>query len=130
MAELDPGPWSSASCSVASCGAFREAVKIGTEDAAAALGWYRAKVSKVETGTVKLTAADLSSLLTLYKADRLTSERLQRLGEVAGGRLCCRRFQRPEVEWPTPTLGAGVNSSRDRGCFSTLRDVPDGVASR
>lgn len=63
--------------------ALREAAKISTDDAATALNWYRAKVSKVETGTVRLTGNELSSLLTLYKVDAATSERVQRLGEEA-----------------------------------------------
>jgi transcriptional regulator with XRE-family HTH domain len=62
---------------------LREAATITTDDAATALGWYRAKVSKVETGTVRLTAAELSDLLTLYHADNATTERVQRLGEEA-----------------------------------------------
>jgi hypothetical protein len=62
---------------------LRNAAKISSEDAAAALSWYRAKVSKAETGTVKLTAAELSALLKLYNADEATTERVQRLGEEA-----------------------------------------------
>jgi transcriptional regulator with XRE-family HTH domain len=62
---------------------LREAAKISTEDVAAALRWYRAKVSKVETGTVRVTAVELSALLRLYHADDATSERVQRLGEEA-----------------------------------------------
>ncbi|MGH3856548.1 MAG: helix-turn-helix domain-containing protein [Pseudonocardiaceae bacterium] len=62
---------------------LREAAKISTEEAATTLNWYRAKVSKVETGTVRLTAAELSSLLRLYQVDDATSERVQRLGDEA-----------------------------------------------
>jgi transcriptional regulator with XRE-family HTH domain len=63
--------------------ALREAAKVKTEEVAAALHWYRAKVSKVETGTVRVTALELSTLLTLYQADDATSERVQQLGEEA-----------------------------------------------
>ena len=63
--------------------ALREAAKVKTEEVAAALRWYRAKVSKVETGTVRVSALELSTLLTLYQADDATSERVQRLGEKA-----------------------------------------------
>ncbi|MDQ2883194.1 MAG: helix-turn-helix domain-containing protein [Actinomycetota bacterium] len=83
MAEHDAGPVVQRIVLGFELRALREAAKISTEDAAAALSWYRAKVSKVETGTVRLTAAELSSLLSLYKTDEATSDRVQRLGEEA-----------------------------------------------
>jgi transcriptional regulator with XRE-family HTH domain len=83
VAEQDPGPVVQRIMLGSELRTLREAAKISTDDAAATLGWYRAKVSKVETGTVRLTAAELSSLLTLYKTDDATSERVQRLGEEA-----------------------------------------------
>ncbi|HET9117279.1 MAG TPA: hypothetical protein VFN75_04245 [Pseudonocardiaceae bacterium] len=46
--------------------AVREAVKINPEGVAGAFGWYRAKVGKVETGAVRLTGSELSSLLSYY----------------------------------------------------------------
>jgi hypothetical protein len=57
--------------------------RTGSFAASCALGWYRAKVSKVETGTFRTAAAELSELLRLYKADDATSERVQRLGDEA-----------------------------------------------
>jgi transcriptional regulator with XRE-family HTH domain len=83
VAEQDPGPLVQRIMLGGELRALREAAKIGSEDVARALDWYRAKVSKVETGTVRLTAAELSSLLTYYKADEATSERVHRLGEEA-----------------------------------------------
>jgi transcriptional regulator with XRE-family HTH domain len=83
VAEQDPEPVVQRIMLGGELRALREAAKIGTEDVAGALGWYRAKVSKVETGTVRLTAAELSSLLKYYKTDDATSERVQRLGEEA-----------------------------------------------
>jgi transcriptional regulator with XRE-family HTH domain len=83
VAEQDPGPVVQRIMLGGELRTLREAAKIGTDDVAVALGWYRAKLSKVETGTVRLTAAELSSLLTFYKADEATSERVQRLGEEA-----------------------------------------------
>lgn len=83
VAEQDPGPVVQRIMLGGELRSLREAAKINSEDAAAALGWYRAKVSKVETGTVRLTAAELSSLLTCYRADAATCERVQRLGEEA-----------------------------------------------
>jgi transcriptional regulator with XRE-family HTH domain len=83
VAEQDPGPVVQRIMLGAELRALREAAKISSEDAAAALHWYRAKVSKVETGTVRVTTAELSDLLRLYKADEATSERVHRLGEEA-----------------------------------------------
>jgi len=83
VTEQDPGPVVQRIMLGGELRALREAAKISSEDAASALGWYRAKVSKVETGTVRLSAAELSALLTLYKADQATTERVQRLGEEA-----------------------------------------------
>ncbi|MGH3941183.1 MAG: helix-turn-helix domain-containing protein [Pseudonocardiaceae bacterium] len=83
MAEQDPGPVVQRIMLGAELRALRDAAKINSDAAAAALSWYRAKVSKVETGTVKLTAAELSELLRLYNADDATTERMQRLGEEA-----------------------------------------------
>lgn len=81
--EQDPGPVVQRIVLGGELRILREAAKISSDDAAAALGWYRAKVSKVETGTVRLSAAELSALLKLYKADLATTERVQRLGEEA-----------------------------------------------
>ncbi|MBV9011042.1 MAG: helix-turn-helix domain-containing protein [Pseudonocardiales bacterium] len=83
MTEQDPGPVVQRIMLGGELRALREAAKISTEDAATALRWYRAKVSKVETGTVRVTVAELSDLLRLYRADEATSERVQRLGEEA-----------------------------------------------
>jgi hypothetical protein len=83
VTEQDPGPVVQRIMLGGELRALREAAKISTEDAATALGWYRAKVSKVETGTVRLTANELSSLFRLYRVDEATSERVQRLGEEA-----------------------------------------------
>ncbi len=83
VAEQNPGPVVQRIMLGGELRALRDAAKISSEDAAAELGWYRAKVSKVETGTVRLTAAELSEMLTYYQADDATSERVQRLGEEA-----------------------------------------------
>ncbi|MGH3770465.1 MAG: helix-turn-helix domain-containing protein [Pseudonocardiaceae bacterium] len=83
MTEQDPGPVVQRIMLGGELRALREAAKIGTEETATALHWYRAKVSKVETGAVRVTAAELSELLRLYQADDATSERVQRLGEEA-----------------------------------------------
>jgi len=83
VTEQDPGPVVQRIMLGGELRALRETAKIGSDAAASTLGWYRAKISKVETGTVRLSAAELSALLTLYKADHTTAERVQRLGEEA-----------------------------------------------
>jgi len=83
VADRDPGPVVQRIMLGRELRSLREAAKISSDDAAATLGWYRAKVSKVETGTVRLTAAELSALLKLYSADEATSERVRRLGDEA-----------------------------------------------
>jgi transcriptional regulator with XRE-family HTH domain len=83
VTEQDPGPVVQRILLGGELRALREAAKISTEDAATALGWYRTKVSKAETGTVRVTVAELCDLLRLYQADEATSERVQRLGEEA-----------------------------------------------
>lgn len=83
VTEQDPGPVVQRIVLGAELRTLRNAAKISTDEVATALGWYRAKVSKVETGTVRTTAAELSDLLRLYEVDDATSERVQLLGEEA-----------------------------------------------
>lgn len=83
VTEQDPGPVVQRIMLGDELRALREAAKISTEDAATALNWYRAKVSKVETGAVRVTVAELSDLLRLYQVDEMTSERVHRLAEEA-----------------------------------------------
>jgi transcriptional regulator with XRE-family HTH domain len=83
VAEQDPGPVVQRIMLSGELRALREAAKISSEEVAAALRWYRAKLSKVETGTVRVTVAELSELLRLYQADDAISERVHRLGEEA-----------------------------------------------
>ncbi|MGH3923333.1 MAG: helix-turn-helix domain-containing protein [Pseudonocardiaceae bacterium] len=83
MAEQDPGPVVQRIMLGGELRTLRDTAKINTDAAATALSWYRAKVSKVETGTARVTAVELSKLLKLYNADDATTERVQRLGEEA-----------------------------------------------
>jgi Domain of unknown function (DUF5753) len=62
VAEQDPGPAVQRIMLGCELRALREAAKISTGDAAAAFRWYRAKVSKVETGSateIKLFFGDV-----------------------------------------------------------------------
>jgi hypothetical protein len=60
VAKQDPGPIVQRIMLGGELQTLRNAAKISANDAATALGWYRAKVSKVETGTARVTAAELS----------------------------------------------------------------------
>jgi transcriptional regulator with XRE-family HTH domain len=83
VTEQDPGPVVQRLVLGGELRALREQAQISSEDAAQTLGWYRAKISKVETGTVRLTDAEVAALLTLYGADQATTERVTRLSAEA-----------------------------------------------
>ena len=48
---------------------IRETQHVTAEDAAIRLGWYKAKVSKIETGTITIPWSDVVELLDLYGCD-------------------------------------------------------------
>lgn len=62
---------------------LREAAGLSSDEAASALGWYRAKVSKVETGSAKLTDPEIEKLVTAYRVDPNRAEQLRRLAKEA-----------------------------------------------
>ncbi len=66
---------------------LRDAAGLTSDDAAEALGWYRAKVSKVETGSAKITDADVERLIEVYRIDQDRAEQLRRLARDARRRL-------------------------------------------
>lgn len=104
MAEQDPGPVVQRITLGCELRALREAAKISTDDAATALRWYRSKVSKVETGTVRVTAAELSDLLSLYEADRHENR-------PAGYRDDAPARRRGRLRYRTPTRFTAVDQS-------------------
>jgi transcriptional regulator with XRE-family HTH domain len=66
---------------------LREAAGLTSDDAAAALGWYRAKVSKVETGSAKLTDPEIEKLVTAYRVEPDRAEQLRKLAKEARRQL-------------------------------------------
>ncbi|MCU1685402.1 MAG: binding protein with helix-turn-helix domain [Amycolatopsis sp.] len=66
---------------------LREAAGLSSDDAAVALGWYRAKVSKVETGSAKLTDPEVEKLIETYAIGEDRANQLRRLAKDARRRL-------------------------------------------
>jgi transcriptional regulator with XRE-family HTH domain len=66
---------------------LREAAGLSSDDAASALGWYRAKISKVETGAAKLTHSDVARLIEAYGIPSDRQDQLKRLAREAARRL-------------------------------------------
>jgi DNA-binding transcriptional regulator YiaG len=113
VAEQDTGPVVQRIMLGGELRTLREAAKISTDATATELGWYRAKVSKVETGTVKLTATELSSLLTFYQADDATSERVHRLGEEARRKTSPARVP----DWASKYVSLEASATEIKLCF-------------
>jgi transcriptional regulator with XRE-family HTH domain len=65
---------------------LREAETLTGEAVAARLGWSPSKVSRIETGRIAVTAADLQRLLDLYKVPGSLRKRLVELGRKASQR--------------------------------------------
>ena len=63
--------------------ALRETSGTGLDDANAALGWYRGKLSKIEVGTLGLTDKELGSLLDRYGVTGAEAEEVRQLGRDA-----------------------------------------------
>ncbi|SHG69165.1 helix-turn-helix domain-containing protein [Streptoalloteichus hindustanus] len=60
---------------------LREAAGIAAEDAARKLEWYRAKISKVETGAVRVTDAEVERLLELYRVGSAEARQVRKLAK-------------------------------------------------
>ena len=65
---------------------LREAATLTGEAAAARLGWSASKVSRIETGRIAVSAADLRRLLNLYQVPGSLRKRLVELGRKASQR--------------------------------------------
>ncbi|WP_410671279.1 helix-turn-helix domain-containing protein [Amycolatopsis sp. cmx-4-68] len=85
--EEDPGPALQRIMLGEDLRELRDAAGLTSDDAAEALGWYRAKVSKVETGSAKITDADVERLIEVYRIDQDRAEQLRRLARDARRRL-------------------------------------------
>lgn len=62
---------------------WRERRGLSSKEAAEALEWYTAKMSKLEKGGVTISAAELGRLIDLYDVEREDAERIRTLGRDA-----------------------------------------------
>lgn len=83
MLQDDPGPVVQRLILGERLRALREASGVGLDDANAAIGWYRGKLSKIETGTLGLSDKELSSLLGRYGVTGPVAEEVRQLGRDA-----------------------------------------------
>ncbi|HEY1572262.1 MAG TPA: helix-turn-helix transcriptional regulator, partial [Pseudonocardiaceae bacterium] len=64
--DIDPGPALQRLLLGDQLRALRVGRSLSAEDVTGQLGWYRAKLGKIESGTMRATTADIDALLTLY----------------------------------------------------------------
>lgn len=64
--DVDPGPALQRLLLGDQLRALRVGRSLSAEDATGQLGWYRAKLGKIESGTMRATTADIEALLKLY----------------------------------------------------------------
>lgn len=83
MATDDPGPIVQRFVLGAELRDLREAAGITPDDAARQLGWYVAKISKIENGDGKLNDPEVAKMLELYHASSTTGERVLQLAKEA-----------------------------------------------
>ncbi|MFR9728620.1 helix-turn-helix domain-containing protein [Saccharopolyspora sp. MS10] len=83
----DPGPLVQRLVLGAELRDLREAAGLTSDDVASHLGWYRSKVSKIETGEGKLSDKDIEVLLTLYGAHERAGDKVHRLAVEARRKL-------------------------------------------
>lgn len=83
----DPGPLVQRLVLGAELKDLREAAGLTSDDVAAHFGWYRSKVSKIETGEGKLSDRDIQSLLDLYGAHERSGDQVRRLATEARRKL-------------------------------------------
>ncbi|GAB2744074.1 helix-turn-helix transcriptional regulator [Salinifilum aidingensis] len=62
---------------------LRERSQLKPKDIAPKLGWYQAKVTKLEKGGVTISAAEIDRLIELYQAETPEAEKVRRLGTEA-----------------------------------------------
>ncbi|MDI2030438.1 helix-turn-helix transcriptional regulator [Saccharopolyspora sp. TS4A08] len=91
MHDEDPGPIVQRLILGERLRALREASGISLEDANAALGWYRGKLSKVEMGTLGTSEKELDTLLRTYTIRGPKAEQVRQLGRDARRRAAPER---------------------------------------
>ncbi|WP_433869798.1 helix-turn-helix domain-containing protein [Saccharopolyspora sp. CA-218241] len=91
MPEEDPGPVVQRLILGERLRTHREAAGVGLDDANSALGWYRGKLSKVETGTLGVSEKELVVLLSQYGVTGPDAEQVRQLGREARRRAAPER---------------------------------------
>lgn len=83
MTSNDPGPLVQRLVLGAELRELRENAGLSADDAATALGWYRNKISKIETGESKLSDKDVQALVALYGAEERAVDRVLAMAREA-----------------------------------------------
>ncbi|MER5393412.1 helix-turn-helix transcriptional regulator [Saccharopolyspora sp. NPDC002686] len=83
MTSNDPGPLVQRLVLGAELRELRENADLSADEAAAALGWYRNKVSKIETGESKLSDKDVQAMVALYGAKEKSVDRVLEMAKDA-----------------------------------------------
>ncbi|MEU5849566.1 helix-turn-helix domain-containing protein [Saccharopolyspora shandongensis] len=83
MTSNDPGPLVQRLVLGAELRELRESHGLSADEAAAALGWYRNKISKIETGESKLSDKDAHALAALYGAAAKSTDKVLALAKEA-----------------------------------------------
>ncbi|WP_093156472.1 helix-turn-helix domain-containing protein [Saccharopolyspora antimicrobica] len=83
MTSNDPGPLVQRLVLGAELRELRENTGLSADEAAAALGWYRNKISKIETGESKLSDKDVQALVALYGVKEKAVDRVLTMAQEA-----------------------------------------------
>lgn len=114
MTSSDPGPLVQRLVLGAELRDLRELAGLSTDEVAEALGWYRAKISKIETGEGKLTTKDVQALLELYAVKDRTAEKVQRLAEEARRKIPATRV----TDWAKKYVNLETSAAEIKVFFS------------
>lgn len=117
MLEEDPGPIVQRLILGERLRGLRETSGVGLDDANAALGWYRGKLSKVETGTLGISEKELNVLLERYGVSGPDAEQVRQLGRDARRRAAPERVS----DWSKQYVPLERAASEIRMVYS---DVP------
>lgn len=117
MLEEDPGPIVQRLILGERLRGLRESSGVGLDDANASLGWYRGKLSKVETGTLGITEKELNALLESYGVSGPDAEQVRQLGRDARRRAAPERVS----DWSKQYVPLERAASEVRMVYS---DVP------
>ncbi|WP_343071429.1 helix-turn-helix transcriptional regulator [Saccharopolyspora gloriosae] len=116
MLDEDPGPVVQRLILGERLRALREAGGVGLDDANAKLGWYRGKLSKIETGTLGLSERELSTLLAYIGVSGPEAEQVRQLGAEARRRAAPERVS----DWAKQYIPLERASSEIRMVYSEI----------